>query len=327
MLRIHFSLEDLLSVTFAAEPYPLVELALAMAAWQRDDERAVFGPWRGRLSRELPGRAVGPLLELLRPDGDNPPFLEPFVRDLDEALAVVREAGTRLTDDELRRVAGRARGPVTWLRALWDQEAGAWEQLGAALRAGHETVIAPHRDRIRAAFRADVAWRTRLMASHGIKAVLTSTHPDARWDGSVLEVGRPPDYEVRLAGQGLLLMPSVFWTGRPLLAGSAPDGSGGGRPVLLYPALTPFPLTAGEPAPGPDPLDALLGRTRAAVLQHLVQRRTTTELARDLAISLPSASEHARTLRAAGLITTEREGKAVLHTATGLGVDLLHGTR
>ncbi|MCB5181290.1 ArsR/SmtB family transcription factor [Streptomyces antimicrobicus] len=324
MLRVHFSVEDLLGVTFAPEPYPLVELALALAAWQRDDQRAVFGRWRSRLSRELPGRAAGPLRDLLRPDGDNPPFLEPFVRDVDEGLAAVREAGTRLTADELGRVAGRAPGSASWLRSLWAQEPEAWEQLHGALRTGHETVVGPYWDRIRAAYRADVAWRTRLMAGHGIRAVLASTHPAARWAGPVFEVGLPPDYEVRLAGQGLLLMPSVFWTGRPLLAELGPPG---GRPVLLYPALTPFPLTEEEAGPGAGALDALLGRTRAAVLQHLVQRRTTTELARDLDISLPSASEHARTLRAAGLVTTERDGKAVLHSATGLGVDLLHSTR
>ncbi len=115
-------------------------------------------------------------------------------------------------------------------------------------------------------------------------------------------------------------MPSPFWTGRPLLA-EGPDGPDG-RCVLLYPALTPLPLVGPGPAQGA--LDALLGRTRAAVLQSLIEQRTTSELARDLDISLPSASEHARTLRAAGLITTERDGKAVLHSVTGLGVDLLH---
>ncbi|MFJ5547219.1 ArsR/SmtB family transcription factor [Streptomyces sp. NPDC093225] len=315
---MHFGAEDLLGVTFAPEPYPLVELALALTAWQRTDEAAVFGRWRGRLARELPDR-VRPLLDLLRPDGDNPAFVEPYVAGLDEALAAVRAAAPDLTAGQFRTAAGRAPGPDSWLRALWRRDRDAWDGLEGALRAGYETVVAPYWPRIRQSFHADVAWRTRLMAAHGIRAALASTHPAARWSGTTFEVGLPPDYEVRPAGRGLQLMPSAFWTGRPLLA-ERPDGSY----VLLYPAMTPLPLAGAGPAGGA--LDALLGRTRAAVLQSLTQRRTTSELARALDISLPSVSEHTRTLRAAGLITTERDGKAVLHSVTGLGVELLHSS-
>ncbi|MCB5163422.1 winged helix-turn-helix domain-containing protein [Streptomyces bambusae] len=316
---MHFSAEDLLNVTFIAEPFPLIELAVALVAWQRSDEQAVFGRWRRRLAGELPG-PVRPLLDLLRPDGDNPQFVEPFVPDLDGALEAVRASAGRLTLPQLRRTAGRAPGSDSWLRGLWRADPTAWDQLDAALRAGYEAVIAPHWQQIRQCFQADVAWRSRLLAGHGIKAALASTHPLARWSGTTLEVDLPPRYEVRLGGRGLMLMPSPFWTGRPLLADHP-----GGSYVLCYPAMTPFPLAG--PAPADGALDALLGRTRAAVLQCLVRGRTTTELARDLDISLPSASEHTRTLRAAGLITTEREGKAVLHSATGLGVDLLRSGR
>ncbi|MFF4386445.1 MULTISPECIES: ArsR/SmtB family transcription factor [unclassified Streptomyces] len=319
MLRVHFTAEDLLNVTFASEPLPLVELGMAIVAWQRTDEQAVFGRWRSRVGRELPGRAR-PLLDLLRPDGDNPQFVEPYARTLEEGLAVVRDAGPLLTPGELHRVAARAPGSASWLRALWAQDRETWDQLGGALRSAHEVVVAPQWPRIRQSFQADVAWRSRLLAAHGIKACLASTHPLAAWAGTVLEVDGPPHYEVRLGGRGLLLMPSPFWTGRPLLA-EGPEGPDG-RCVLLYPALTPLPLIGPGPAQGA--LDALLGRTRAAVLQSLIEQRTTSELARDLDISLPSASEHTRTLRAAGLITTERDGKAVLHSVTGLGVDLLH---
>ncbi|MFB7463626.1 ArsR/SmtB family transcription factor [Streptomyces sp. NPDC056224] len=316
---MQFTTEDLLNVTFASEPLPLVELAMALVAWQRTDEQAVFGRWRGHVARELPGR-VRPLLDLVRPDGDNPQFVEPYSRTLDEGLVAVRDAGPLLTTGELGRTAARAPGGASWLRALWGQDREAWGQLDSAIRSAYEVVVAPNWPRIRQSFQADVAWRTRLLAAHGIKACLASTHPQADWTGSVFEVGLPPDYATTLGGRGLLLMPSPFWTGRPLLA-EGPEGPDGRR-LLLYPALTPLPLVGPGPAEGA--LDALLGRTRAAVLQLLIQQRTTSELARDLDISLPSVSEHTRTLRAAGLITTQRDGKAVLHSATGLGVDLLH---
>ncbi|WP_327415132.1 helix-turn-helix domain-containing protein [Streptomyces sp. NBC_01233] len=316
---MQFTTEDLLNVTFASEPLPMVEMAMALVAWQRRDEQAVFGRWRSRVSQEIPGR-VRPLLDLLRPDGDNPQFVEPYSRTLDEGLVAVRDAGPLLTADELGRIAARAPGPASWLRALWGRDREAWEQLDGAIRSAYEVLIAPQWPRIRQSFQADVAWRSRLLAAHGIKACLASTHPLAAWTGSVFEVGLPPDYATTLGGRGLLLMPSPFWTGRPLLA-EGPEGQDGRR-VLMYPALTPLPLVGPGPAEGA--LDALLGRTRAAVLQLLIRQRTTSELARDLDISLPSVSEHTRTLRAAGLITTQRDGKAVLHSATGLGVDLLH---
>ncbi|MFD7839078.1 helix-turn-helix domain-containing protein [Streptomyces sp. NPDC059761] len=316
MLRVHFTAEDLLNITFAREPLPLVELSMALIAWQRVDEQAVFGRWRGRIGRELPDRAR-PLLDLLRPDGDNPQFVEPLARSLEEGLAAVRDAGPGLTADQLHRTAARAPGRASWLRALWGQDREAWDLLDGAIRCAYEVVVAPKWPQIRQSFRADVAWRTRLLAAHGIKACLASIHPAAGWSDTAFEVGLPPDYEVRLGGGGLILMPSAFWTGRPLLA-DLPDGSH----VLHYPAMTPLPLV--EPGRAEGALDALLGRTRAAVLQLLIEQRTTSELARDLDISLPSVSEHTRTLRAAGLITTERDGKAVLHAATGLGVDLLH---
>ncbi|MFK0258381.1 helix-turn-helix domain-containing protein [Streptomyces sp. NPDC090445] len=319
MLRVHFTAEDLFEVTFAPEPLPLVELGLALAAVQRTDVPAVFGRWRYRALRELPGRAR-PLFDLLRPDGDNPPFVEPYARTLDEGLADVAAAAGRLTGEELHRAAARAPGSASWLRALGDGDREAWTRLDGALRSAYEAVVAPHWPRIRQSFRADVAWRTRLLAAHGIRACLAGLHPRAGWDGTVFEVAAPPHHEARLGGHGLVLMPSSFWTGRPLLAGH-PSGTH----VLLYPALTPLPLVGPGRAEGP--LDALLGRTRAAVLHLLVEQRTTTEVARDLGISLPSVSEHTRTLRAAGLITTERDGKAVLHSATALGVDLLHSGR
>ncbi|MEU6758292.1 helix-turn-helix domain-containing protein [Streptomyces sp. NPDC046685] len=318
MLKVHFTAEDLFNVTFAKEPLPLVELAMALIAWQGTDEPAVFGRWRSRVTQELPGRARPPL-DLLRPDGDRPQFIEPYALTPEEGLTAVRDAGPLRTADRLYRATARAPGAASWLRALWARDRGAREQFGGAIQCAYDVVIAPHWPRIRQSFQADVAWRTRLLAANGIKACLASTHPQAGWSGTAFEVGVPPDYEVRLGGRGLTLMPSPFWTGRPLLAAHA-DGSH----VLLYPALTPLPLAGSGPARGA--LDALLGRTRAAVLQQLVEQRTTSELARDLEISLPSVSEHTRTLRAAGLITTAREGKAVLHSVTGLGVDLLRST-
>ncbi|MFC5762139.1 ArsR/SmtB family transcription factor [Actinacidiphila bryophytorum] len=41
-------------------------------------------------------------------------------------------------------------------------------------------------------------------------------------------------------------------------------------------------------------------------------------------MSPPAASQHTATLRAAGLISTTRQGQRVIHTVTSLGTDLLN---
>jgi DNA-binding transcriptional ArsR family regulator len=91
----------------------------------------------------------------------------------------------------------------------------------------------------------------------------------------------------------------------------------------LHRRRSALPLIGADP--GPDRLAALLGSTRAAVLRALVAERTTTELAAAVGVSLAAPSEHAKTLRSNGLITTQRAGKAVLHRCTPLGLQVQAG--
>ncbi|MEK8108036.1 winged helix-turn-helix domain-containing protein [Micromonospora sp. M12] len=72
-----------------------------------------------------------------------------------------------------------------------------------------------------------------------------------------------------------------------------------------------------------DSLAALLGRTRAAVLQASDEGCTTGEVARQLNISPAAASQHATVLRNAGLLVSHRERNSVLHTLTPLGRAML----
>ena len=157
-----------------------------------------------------------------------------------------------------------------------------------------------------------------LLSQHGLRAALAGIHPRSRWNGTTLEIDVPGDSEHAPEGRGLIVIPSTFWTGRPMVA-DPPDGP----QTLVYPALTPLPLV--EPETG-DGLAALLGRTRAEILQVLTEPHTTTELARKLGISGATASVHAKTLRGAGLIATRRAGKAVTHTTTSLGMRPRDGT-
>jgi DNA-binding transcriptional ArsR family regulator len=228
----------------------------------------------------------------------------------------VLSAPTPLVRSELRRVCFAGQPITPWVRALHERDADAWRQLAAAVRAGHDTVLPGSWPRVQQSFCADVAWRSRLIAEQGLHAMLASLHPRARWNSSTLELDVDSHFVARPAGRGMTLLPSAFWTGRPMI-GTRPDGS----VLVVYAALTPLPLIDGPR--GEDPLADLLGRTRAAVLTLAVAGRTTGQLARELGISAASVSKHTGTLRRAGLLVSERSGKAVVHTATPLADRLL----
>ncbi|MCC9312255.1 helix-turn-helix domain-containing protein [Kitasatospora sp. RB6PN24] len=55
------------------------------------------------------------------------------------------------------------------------------------------------------------------------------------------------------------------------------------------------------------------------MLRLTLREPTTSQLATELGVGLASASEHARALRRAGLISTIRTGRSVRHSCTQLG--------
>ncbi|MET9412483.1 ArsR family transcriptional regulator [Streptomyces sp. NPDC002935] len=314
MLRLCFTAEDLLQVTFADEPAPMVELTLAIAALQRPDP--LFTLWRRRTLHTLP-RSAGPLLELVPATAKGPLFLDPLSRGFDDGLDQVLSAPTPFVRTELRRVHAAGRRPVPWARLLADRDREAWQILEHAVQAAHAGVLARSWDRIRAGFDAERAWRVQLLAAQGIRATLASLAPGARWQGTTLEFDSTDNVETALNGHGVTLLPSVFWTGRPLVGRYAQST------FLVYPAVTPLPLLDD---PTTNALTTLLGRTRAAILEQLTRPRTTTGLARQLDLAKSSVSEHTGALRAAHLTTAHRDGKTIWHSCTPLGLALLTGS-
>ena len=190
-----------------------------------------------------------------------------------------------------------------------------------ALRAFHDAVVAPRWDSVVSSFHADVARRMPVLAAGGHQALFGTLHQQLRWRDDGLD-RQGLDCEYELGGTGLLLIPSAFWSGRPLFV----IGDGGRLGNALIYAAQPN----GQPAvwracdqAGNDRLAALLGPTRAAVLRALAEPRGTAELAGAVGISPASASEHAKVLRDANLIETRREGRSVRHSLTPLGRTML----
>ncbi|MCX5226494.1 helix-turn-helix domain-containing protein [Streptomyces sp. NBC_00233] len=321
------------------------ELHAALLMLGAPHEGLLFGRWRGRLLRTLPG-AAEPLAELV-PGGAAPHFLDVLGGTREEGFALIRSARPEFVRSELERVyAGQ--GPVPpWIRALHHGDAAAWGTLGRAQRAAYETVLAPVWPLVQDLHRAEFTRYALTAAEQGLAAALAAVAPGSRlregvWEWPTAPTAREAEArepaareaearepaarepaareaearEVRLDGRGLVLLPTFHWRGGPLVQ-DLPD-----RPVVLtYPAGGGIPPTPESRGPRADAggLSAALGRTRSEVLRALTEPRTTTDLARHTGISNATASAHAAALRAAGLITTTRTGRSVHHEQTPLG--------
>ncbi|MFI6274911.1 ArsR/SmtB family transcription factor [Streptomyces sp. NPDC050988] len=329
MLRVHFTPDDIAHVRVAAAPDPLWEIVNSFQALIREENALVFGEWR-RLVRPRLGPADGLLAALLPPRGYFPDFLTPDLGGspgLESAVDTV--LGTPRSDlrgDLARLVAppARPRPLPAEARALAEGTLEALQRLGAALHGYHRRALAAFWPHIRAQVDADRAVRARAVLGGGTDGLLASLRPVLRWQPPVLEADYPVDHELRLDGRGLLLQPSFFCSRRPVtLAVPLPDRT----PVLVYPIQHTLGWALAPGATGRSTgLGALLGRTRAAILEEVVTGRTTGELAERIGVSGAAVSQHTAVLRQAGLLLSVRRSKHVLHTITPAGLVLLDGT-
>ncbi|MFE2227673.1 ArsR family transcriptional regulator [Streptomyces kronopolitis] len=313
MIRIRFTAADFARVRFAPRPAPLQELNAALMTMTRPDDEVLLGRWRHRLLRSLPG-AVLPLRGLV-PGEVAPLFLDVFSDTLEEGWEAIRDTRPELVRSELRRAyAGQPSPAPAWIRALHGGEAGAWEPLLRAQHAVFETALRPVWPLVQDLHRAEFTRHALTVAEHGIGAALTALVPGSQLRSDVWELPAPVTQGIALGGRGVLLMPTFHWTGHPLLSDLP------GRPLTVtFPAGPGLPLPAGGAADADQALAAVLGRTRAEMLALLAEEHTTGGLARCLAVSDATASAHAAALRGAGLITTVRAGRSVLHRRTELG--------
>jgi DNA-binding transcriptional ArsR family regulator len=143
-----------------------------------------------------------------------------------------------------------------------------------------------------------------------------------------LEIAQPNGWtqDIQLDGRGLVIVSSVFLSSTPRLFVDA--HSRDHSPVLAYP--TPLDIMSAMALWDPRlcndrALGALVGRTRAAILEALTETYTTSQLGRKVGVSAAAASQHTAVLREAGLIMTRRKQNKVLHTVTGLGSALIKG--
>jgi DNA-binding transcriptional ArsR family regulator len=276
---------------------------------------------------DLAGRAVAasarlrPLHHLMLPRGFVPDFLTPVegVDSLGAGLQAIRATPVRRIRAEV--AAAYAHVPASDMRRRFaDADPQVLDALVASIGHYFEHVVAPWWPTLLQTHRQHVDDVTHRFARSGVDGVLAALPAGLRWRPPVLEVDtwrtghtRPAD-EVRLGGHGVTLLPTVFAGVRPRVLVQT------GRPALVvYQAGAPTVLaTQTSPKAG---VERLIGRTRAAVLHRVARpgRHTTSTIASDVGISVSSSSEHLTALRAAGLVSSQRSGGAVVHRATRLG--------
>ncbi|GAA3164019.1 helix-turn-helix domain-containing protein [Nonomuraea salmonea] len=190
-------------------------------------------------------------------------------------------------------------------------------RLADAIEAAWHALVEPDWPRLRTVLERDLVHRAGQLAMDGWAAALSDLDPRVRWrseaERGVIEVrtGRRDVQERhRLDGTGLLLMPTVFGT---LISYVEPPWPY----ALVYPARGVANLFGPPPAHGgAAALARLIGPHRAQILRALAAPATTTQLVRQLGLSLGAVGGHLAVLRESGLITRTRTGRSVRYERT-----------
>jgi DNA-binding transcriptional ArsR family regulator len=179
--------------------------------------------------------------------------------------------------------------------------------------------IEPYWWRIRMVLRADVAYRANRVAAGGIDAMLSDLHPELSVAAATLLIDEPHHRIDRaLGGTGVRFVPSAFvWPG--LIFSGRPDQ----RPDIAYGCRGVGTIWDGPEIPHVDRLGALLGHARAAILVALGEPGCTSDLAAALGQSAPAASTHLTVLRRAGMVTSWRSGRRMMHQRTALATEMM----
>ncbi|WP_083971935.1 ArsR/SmtB family transcription factor [Actinoplanes awajinensis] len=320
---------DVARTRFAISPLGEAVQALRVAAGVQP--AGALRPWAERvapryeqLRAQVP--AVGALTALFRRGAYNADFIHPPPSgpgaDITAELAVVRATALPRARLELARNLAGMRPPARPVQRILDAP-DVVARLADALEASWRVLVEPDWPRLRAVLERDLAHRSGQLARDGWAAALSDLDRRVRWradgEAGTIEVrtGSRTEWErLRPAGQGLLLMPTVFGTLINYVEPPWPY-------ALVYPARGVADLFGpAARAPGDVALSRLVGERRADVLRALAVPATTSQLVAQLSLSLGTVGSHLAVLRDAGLVTRTRLGRAVRYELTPLGAAL-----
>lgn len=319
MITIRLNAEDVGRIRFALSP--VWEAVTSVRALSNNPARSVHGPWMQKVCPIIDGPDLTLLKALIPPVGYIPDFITPApprrTTSLESGLAAIAATPHHLVSDEIGKLHHETPHPL--LPDLIAHPAKALDLITSALESYWRRAIEPDWRRMRSLLQEDLAFRLDELAAGGIERLFRNLHPSIRFSVSRIEIDRPFACDGEpMAGQGVLLVPSVFSWPAGLSVTAAPY-----VPTITYPPRGLGRLWEDRQDTTDSPLADLVGRTRAAIVSHLDLPMSTTHLAHQLGVSAPTLSVHLSILRSAGLVDSRRDGRAVLYHRTALGTQLL----
>lgn len=319
MLEVEFTTADLARTRFAFSP--LWEVVAAVRALKFPGEHPLHAGWAMSARKRLAVAGVSwDLLADLVPQVRIPAFLAPPpatpVPDLDLELRALRATSPQSVRDDLGHIELTPR-----LDALRQDPEKHLDELAESIAEFFTVVLAPYWPRIMTIYEADVLHRARRLLDGGLTRLFDDLDASLTWQTDTLRIAhRRSSGRKSLAGQGLLLVPSVFIWPRVFSLLHPPY-----QPTLRYPPRGVAALWEHRGADAPAALAAVLGRGRARLLAELDAPASTTDLARRTGLSAGGVSQHLTALRDAGLVDAHRTGRYVLYVRSRIGEALVGG--
>lgn len=309
MIKLELTVSDLAKVRFTSDA--VWETASSLSLINHRQHFQLHRHLRPRVPRH-PDFDLDLLLELTRPDHFVPDLLGPTPsarpgHPLDQ-FGRIATTDDEVVESDLR--AMRELLPGSRVARMGSRELA--ERTAEAMAAYWLAVLEPVWERIDAITGADIAHRSVALASDGLERALGELNPSVSWvgDGLTLALGGRSQVRLSSTGQGLWLLPLVFRGAGVMLADKSVP------PVIAYSARGAGQLWERPVESIVGGLDALIGRSRAAILARLDIPRSTTALAEALMLSPGTVSQHLAVLVSAGLCSSRRDGKRVLYSRT-----------
>lgn len=319
VIELLFEPGDLARIRFGRSP--MLELVSSVRIAGHADRARMHRPW----IQSVRGDVSALRLELLQPLLSNPRYVPEFLTPppdrMDTRFADELDRVRGTPEDEVRAqldlFANGAPLPAS-VRALYENPERHLGRLAAEVQVYWRVAIEPIWSRLAGLLDAEIGYRADQLTSGGIVRLLGNLHPEVEYAEDAVRILWPTwQSQNRLDGAGMLLVPCVFaWPS--LLVDVSPQ-----NPTLTYSPRGVGQVWDGSARSSAPSLADLLGRSRAALLAKLDLPLSTTQVARDLGLSIASVSEHLSVLRRSRLVTSRRSGRQVLYQRTALGTDLL----
>lgn len=330
MIYLHLGVEDLGRIRFAFSP--AWEAVTSLRALGAAADTGLHGWWLRAVRPRLGQADLRLLTSVVRPRGYIPDFLHPFppsrAPSFEAGLAQIAASEPQLVAAEVAHVAEHPlaqQGPGRQARldllsqVIADPVAGL-SRIVAELQRYWTIALAPYWPRVRSLLDADLAFRLDQLAAGGAQELLSTLHPLVSIDRDVVRVVKYYEGHADLRGRGLLLIPCAFAWPDVIVRTADP------QPALTYAPRGLGRLWEAQHTQHRSPLGDVLGHTRATLLGQLDLPMTTTQLATLLSLTAPTLNAHLKSLQAAGLVSSRRDGRSVLYVRTDLGERLLAGS-